>query len=402
MDIKKGNDMKRFEDFVEGLNEDLVVPDLVDEKFEEALNMVESKEKQHWGTGVKVAAAALAVVVSGGVFGVTNPAVASKIPVIGHIFERVEQKAVYPGEYANKQTLSEKDQTDEKLVAEDQNIKLTASEVYSDGLSVYVSLKAESEKYDFSKIEKMSEDNAQVVQLMTSWKFDEPLSEKEQDFDLLLSGENDGNHAFIGIVKFDREEISNQGGTVNLRIKGIGLEQNQELKMVDGTWELEIPFTVDEDAGKEIVVDEKIDQKFAVKKVFVSPYQVCVLSDVPYTMPYANMTDDEIIAEGFGKEGKTYSDSEKASLCDEVRKAKEYQYYEMAVFNQDGEKIQFQEVGDTDETLQKDFFSVNGKKISRLHIYVTENEDQMFELIKAKTEEQAKKISEHDFVVDVK
>ena len=402
MDIKKGNDMKRFEDFVEGLNEDLVVPDLVDKKFEEALNMVESKKKKHWGIGVKVAAAALAVVVSGGVFGVTNPAVASKIPVIGHIFERVEQKAVYPGEYANKQTLSEKDQTDEKLVAEDQNIKLTASEVYSDGLSVYVSLKAESEKYDFSKIEKMSEDNAQVVQLMTSWKFDEPLSEKEQDFDLLLSGENDGNHAFIGIVKFDREEISNQGGTVNLRIKGIGLEQNQELKMVDGTWELEIPFTVDEDAGKEIVVDEKIDQKFAVKKVFVSPYQVCVLSDVPYTMPYANMTDDEIIAEGFGKEGKTYSDSEKASLCDEVRKAKEYQYYEMAIFNQDGEKIQFQEVWDTDETLQKDFFSVNGKKISRLHIYVTENEDQMFELIKAKTEEQAKKISEHDFVVDVK
>ncbi len=394
--------MKRFEDFVEGLNEDLVVPDLVDKKFEEALNMVESKKKKHWGIGVKVAAAALAVVVSGGVFGVTNPAVASKIPVIGHIFERVEQKAVYPGEYANKQTLSEKDQTDEKLVAEDQNIKLTASEVYSDGLSVYVSLKAESEKYDFSKIEKMSEDNAQVVQLMTSWKFDEPLSEKEQDFDLLLSGENDGNHAFIGIVKFDREEISNQGGTVNLRIKGIGLEQNQELKMVDGTWELEIPFTVDEDAGKEIVVDEKIDQKFAVKKVFVSPYQVCVLSDVPYTMPYANMTDDEIIAEGFGKEGKTYSDSEKASLCDEVRKAKEYQYYEMAIFNQDGEKIQFQEVWDTDETLQKDFFSVNGKKISRLHIYVTENEDQMFELIKAKTEEQAKKISEHDFVVDVK
>ncbi len=394
--------MKRFEDFVEGLNEDLVIPDLVDKKFEETLNMVDNKKKQHWGTGVKVAAAALAVVVSGGVFGVANPAVASKIPVIGHIFERVEQKAVYPGEYANKQTLSEKDQTDEKLVAEDQNIKLTASEVYSDGLSVYVSLKAESEGYDFSKIPKLSEDNAQVVQLMTSWKFDEPLSEKEQDFDLLLSGENDGNHAFIGIVKFDREEISNQGGTVNLRIKGIGLEQNQELKMVDGTWELEIPFTVDEDAGKEIVVDEKIDQKFAVKKVFVSPYQVCVLSDVPYTMPYANMTDDEIIAEGFGKEGKTYSDSEKASLCDEVRKAREYQYYEMAIFNQDGEKIQFQEVGDTDETLQKDFFSVNGKKISRLHIYVTENEDQMFELIKAKTEEQAKKISEHDFVVDVK
>ncbi len=176
MDIKKGNDMKRFEDFVEGLNEDLVIPDLVDKKFEETLNMVDNKKKQHWGTGVKVAAAALAVVVSGGVFGVANPAVASKIPVIGHIFERVEQKAVYPGEYANKQTLSEKDQTDEKLVAEDQNIKLTASEVYSDGLSVYVSLKAESEGYDFSKIPKLSEDNAQVVQLMTSWKFDEPLS----------------------------------------------------------------------------------------------------------------------------------------------------------------------------------------------------------------------------------
>ena len=52
--------------------------------------------------------------------------------------------------------------------------------------------------------------------------------------------------------------------------------------------------------------------------------------------------------------------------------------------------------------LDTDFFSVNEKKITKLHIFVTENEANTFSLITANTEKEAKEISSFDFVVDLK
>ena len=52
--------------------------------------------------------------------------------------------------------------------------------------------------------------------------------------------------------------------------------------------------------------------------------------------------------------------------------------------------------------LQCECYSLRGKDISKLHIYITQNEADALELMTAKTEKRAKKISEYDFVLDVK
>lgn len=52
--------------------------------------------------------------------------------------------------------------------------------------------------------------------------------------------------------------------------------------------------------------------------------------------------------------------------------------------------------------MQCECYSLRGKDISKLHIYITQNEEDALELMTAKTEKRAKEISEYDFVVDVK
>lgn len=73
----------------------------------------------------------------------------------------------------------------------------------------------------------------------------------------------------------------------------------------------------------------------------------------------------------------------------------------MAVFDQDGNALNYVEnIGQGD--LQCECYSLRGKDISKLHIYITQNEEDALELMTAKTEKRAKEISEYDFVVDVK
>lgn len=86
---------------------------------------------------------------------------------------------------------------------------------------------------------------------------------------------------------------------------------------------------------------------------------------------------------------------------DEFRNTKNYDFYEMAVFDQDGNALNYVEnIGQGD--LQCECYSLRGKDISKLHIYITQNEEDALELMTAKTEKRAKEISEYDFVVDVK
>ena len=94
------------------------------------------------------ATAVVLVIIGGGVLAV-NPSLAAKLPVIGSIFQQVGKEAVYSGEYKNSEQIKPKETS--CLSAENQGIKLTASEVYCDGFSVYVTMQMQSEQIDFPR-----------------------------------------------------------------------------------------------------------------------------------------------------------------------------------------------------------------------------------------------------------
>lgn len=398
--------MKRFEDFVDGLKDDIVIPESVDEKFENTLNILEERKRRHSTMWIKVASIALAVITAGSVFCVSNPTLAAKIPIIGNIFKQVEKNVSYSGSYNNKQTLVKDDTKDEKLIAEDQGIKLTASEVYSDGFSVFVTIKMDSKDYDFSKVPKVAVTKGQSISLMAS--YGNSNEEEVYNYDVPLEGKNEGKNSFIGMMKFEKGQYSEKDGFFNVKVKELFIEGQGSkgdadgLVRVKGNWKLKIPYTVDSKQSKEIAVNMTAPKGTKVEKVFVSPYQVAVLTKSVSRKPYANVSKEDF-EKKYKKDYVKDSTGECKITYEMFINQEEKNYYEYAVFDQDGNPLQFQEIGDiVTENLDVDLFSVNGKKVTKLHIYMTEKEDNMFYLIKAKTEKKAKKLSEIDFVVDLK
>ena len=107
--------------------------------------------------GKGVAAAVAAAVIGIGGLGYFNPVLAAKIPLIGKIFERVEDNATYSGDYTDKKTvLTNEDHegnldTSDYTIA-DKGITLTASEAYCDGYSIFLTVNIEKEDADFTHI----------------------------------------------------------------------------------------------------------------------------------------------------------------------------------------------------------------------------------------------------------
>ena len=104
----------------------------------------------------KCVAAAAAVIGIGGL-GYFNPVLAAKIPLIGKIFEKVEDDVTYSGDYTDKGTvLTNEDyagnlDTSDYSVS-DKGITLTASEAYCDGYSIFLTVNIEAEDADFTHI----------------------------------------------------------------------------------------------------------------------------------------------------------------------------------------------------------------------------------------------------------
>ena len=98
------------------------------------------KKRKHWNYLVKGTVAAAAALTVAGVC-VSHPALAAKLPLIGHIFERVQEEQLYPGNFNEVA-----EPVREGNVSENQGITMTLSEIYSDSRSMYVSAMIESEE----------------------------------------------------------------------------------------------------------------------------------------------------------------------------------------------------------------------------------------------------------------
>ena len=72
---------------------------------------------------------------------------------------------------------------------------------------------------------------------------------------------------------------------------------------------------------------------------------------------------------------------------------------QIALFDQNGKKISFEEIGDKEGRWERKLYARNGRVITKLYGYVT-TEDSIA-LYKAKTRKEAKRLSTYQFSVDV-
>lgn len=403
--------MKRYEDFIAGLQQDADPPESVWAQYTDVLDHIGQLSGQRKGayimkekrmaagkTWIKAAAVAGVLIAGVSIFSISNPVAASKLPIIGRIFEKIGDDVSYSGDYSAKKVLQ--DETDpEPVSVKDSGCTLTASEVYSDGYSVYLAAKIEAEQGGFENIpahytRRFEEKTSQSVFAMGTWKIDSGKS--EQLSNSYFEGKAVDDHTFIGMLKLDQEQYSEADGTLSLELSELyyddideeGSDSIEPSSRIEGTWKIEVPFRVDKEQCREIPVNKKNEDGYGIEKVFISPYQVIVFSDVPYTtLSPESFTKEEFEQTWGEKNAKIAAAGDEPVAYEDLLAEKYYEQYELALFDQNGESLEMQ-YGYENRTV----YAVQEHELTDLHIYMTD-ESHIFELIKAADEKEAKRLS---------
>lgn len=260
-------------------------------------NMYEIKKqysrRKHWNYLVRGTVAAAVALSIAGVF-LSNPALAAKLPLIGHIFERVQDEQQYPGEF-NKVA----EPVNGGNISKDQGVTLTLSEIYSDSKSMYVSAMIESEE---AFPEGVGESNLlngddigyhmyleveQELDFMTPPATYEEMEWPGKGYEwtpLDLKGEYVDEHTFVGAMRISFDIYPIAGFDVPdsfhwklkvSKITNLCEAENQKFSK-EGTWEFETDVSVDQAEQKVVDVNESAPNGEVVRTVTMTPYETYI------------------------------------------------------------------------------------------------------------------------------
>ena len=327
--------------------------------------------------GKCVAAVVAAAVIGICGLGYFNPVLAAKIPLIGKIFEEVEDDATYSGDYTDKKTVLTNEDSAGNLdtsdyTVSDKGITLTASEAYCDGYSIFLTVNIEKEDADFTHIPEHytgmnAADNrtAAGFYIDGTWSVDGSSPEWiENTFD----GEVIDSHTFAGMLKINLAEKHTGSSELSLNVNGLGYDDDRMLDSeeisashwTEGNWNLVLPFEVNETDVKTIEVGEK-KGNITLENVVVSPYQVIVHATTPGEQ--RELTDDR--REKLLSKDPNMTDAEMFELL-----GWSYEPCHTICFNQDGEML-YSDM----EMAGRAGFAVQGKEIKTLYIFIFDNFD---------------------------
>ena len=332
--------MSRFEQIVEKLRNENEVPENVKIQFQNTLEALPEQRKEfQWKRYVAVVAMLL---VCSGVVLMGGTALAAKLPFLGKIFAEVENlHFFFPDNYSDKAQVLEQMEATE---AECEGIKITASEIYSDGFSVYVTAEIYVEAGGLNNIP--GDIAHKSMYLMGTYQLEgnDTVFEMENDN---LYGKVVDDHTFIGMTKLNLDDVYVENGVLKWNLTMIGyddvtLDVNDIAHRVKGEWNLAFPVSVDTENTKIIEVDHS-ENGYTLEKVVVTPYQIATFVELPE------------------EHAETY----------------------VVAFNQDRERIDWQVATYVDNGIRVDNLSVGELDISSLSIYVFDDMDLWLDVYKS-------------------
>ena len=183
---------------------------VIDCKIEEAYKEIRRKQKikrTQWRRMIKGigAVAAVFVIVIG--FCMTNPVLAANIPLLGNVFERVQEVFEF-GRIPEEETLellTEDSPIEENLYqVSDNGITVTYTEQYLSNQAIYIGVCIESEEA-FPEFVVMGDTEYQVLQVGTTeeYSFRENSVRGAHD----IQGYLENEHLFIGVMRIDFDDI---------------------------------------------------------------------------------------------------------------------------------------------------------------------------------------------------
>ena len=332
------------------------------------------------GKGAAAAVAAVVIGVCG--LGYFNPVLAAKIPLVGKIFEKIEDDVTYSGDYTEKGTVLTNEDHAGSLdtvdyTVSDKGITLTASEVYCDGYSIFLTVNIESEDADFTHIPKhytgmnVADDRtAAGFYIDGTWSVDGSSPEWLEN---RFEGEAVDSHTFAGMLKIDLAKEHTGSGELNLNVSGLGHDDDRMLDAeeitashwTDGSWNIVVPFEVNGSDVRTIEVGEK-KGNITLEDVVVSPYQVIVHTATPGEQ--RELTDDR--REKLLSKDPDMTDAEMFELL-----GWSYEPCYTICFNQD-EGLLYPDT----EMPGRAGFAVQGKEIETLYVFIFDNFDDWIQM----------------------
>ena len=179
-------------DFQKKLQKDIEMPEIVHEHINQAYRLIEnnavlqkkaSKDPYHWmKSGGRIAGGMAAVLAVGFVFCAINPVMAKNIPVVGGLFEILQDNVSFFGDFSDHATTLEavdgtktdSSETDGAKTDHTNNdaiytktadgLTITCSEVYANSQAIYVTMQFKSDK-PFPETETGAESGTPVIDL---------------------------------------------------------------------------------------------------------------------------------------------------------------------------------------------------------------------------------------------
>ena len=237
-------------------------------------HLKKKKKRKMWirsGIGV-----AILLFVSLIVLNIRRPILARELPIVGEVFEHIQDKLTYAGFYSNyAYQIGE--------TACDKDISITLSEVYCDGTYLYASFIVDG--IDFSK----DLENKNYSQFQLDYNGDTHIVKNNKKMELSgagfwsgLEGEFIDDDTFVGmdILHLNDNADFPEDFKLDINMKYIGILGDKQ-KGVLGNWS----FSVDVKAEKDDVLTYEINATkgdYSIDRIMVSPVVVTLFVSYPY------------------------------------------------------------------------------------------------------------------------
>ena len=252
------------------------------------------RKKRIWKSASRFGAAAASIAVIAGIFA-ANPALAENLPLIGHIFERVQDEQYYPGDYSSRG-----EQLTGTTVSESRGITVTLSEIMCSDESMNVSVIIESEEAFPESVLSMNESSNRDYGTHFYLDADQQISvsgqsllDKQEGVEDVLdaNGEFTDDHTFIGMFRinfnlypFADIDIPDQF-TWDLTVNSISYFSDSSgdsssaglTRLTDaGEWNFSSEVVKQDLETRTVQVDKALPNGGVISDIRITPYEVTI------------------------------------------------------------------------------------------------------------------------------
>ena len=258
---------KRFDE----INIPINIDNVIESGVKKALQEENLKKSIKFKKLPKIVAASLVGVIA---IGVATPALASRIPFVGNIFEEIEKNLYFPGNYSQYATSVNE-------TAYSNGIGITLSEVVCDGQTLYATYVVENdEPFKYTSWENGKE--LDMNQLLIEEKYNSlDFTNQEPNTSGIagLEGKFIDDKTFVGVRKYDLSSIKEEIPDEFMFKTKIKVVDNYAININDkdytkwGTWAFKIPVKVNKDLKKEISIENEENDFVKIDSVIVTPFK---------------------------------------------------------------------------------------------------------------------------------